>query len=199
MTPQIATVLVALIALMIGVAFKFNINRNWTQIGVPFGAGRRLTLFTRTWIAGISAAGAFVALGAGLVSIGHLVDLHHIAGLLGASGVLFGTVGLNWLWPATGATGPTAAQVENQDSVAVDVTTDGTATTTTLTHNLNISAADLAFGFPDVIITPNGASGIPATLLIVQSTTSANAVVLTFAAVVGTFRVKIKRPFSMGR
>lgn len=198
MTPQIATVLVALIALMIGAAFKFKINHSWTQIEIPLGMARRLTVFTRTWIAGMCAAAASVALAAGFMSIGRL-DLHHLAGLLGSSGVLFGAVGLNWLWPATGATGPTAAQVANQDSAVVDVTTDGAATTTTLTHNLNISAADLANGRPNVSIIANGASGIPATLLIVQSTTTANAVVLTFAAVVGTFRVRIERPHSIGR
>ena len=83
----------------------------------------------------------------------------------------------------------------------VDCTTDGVITTFTLTHNLNISAADITNGFPDILIEPNSPTGIPATLLILitRPIASGNAVIFTCAAVAATFRVKIKRPFSEGR
>jgi hypothetical protein len=107
---------------------------------------------------------------------------------------------INFLNPATGAVTPTAAQVANQDSVIVDITTDGVTVTQTITHNLNISAADIALGYPDITIEPNSPTGIPATLLIlITRAVTANAVVLTFAAVAATFRLKIKRPHSIGR
>jgi hypothetical protein len=85
--------------------------------------------------------------------------------------------------------------------VNVDIVTDGVATTFTVTHNLNISAADIAAGFPDILIENNSPTGIPATLLplITRPIASGNAVVLTFAGVAATFRLKIKRPYSQGR
>jgi hypothetical protein len=192
MTPQIATLLVALIALMIGAAFKLK----RIQFALPIDLkGGKLNVFMSTW----AAMGLIGMATAGTIALAHM-GLHNLAQVLGASGLMLGTVTINWLWPATGATGPTAAQVANQDSVAVDITTDGTATTTTLTHNLNISPADIANGFPHIIIESNSASGIPATLLIIITRpVTANAVILTYAAVVGTFRVKILRPHSIGR
>jgi hypothetical protein len=198
MNLAIAITLAALIAL-IGVANpKFKGNLTWTNVSFNFRK-RRFVFLTRSWIPMIPAAAA-VALAAFAVSD---FGAHHLLGLLGlgTSGVLFGVNTLNWQWPNTGATGPTAAQVANQDSVVVNVTTDGTLTSQVLTHNLNISAADITNGWPDVFITPINASGIPATLLIVlnQAATTANAITLTFAAVVGTFRVKIARPHSIGR
>lgn len=107
----------------------------------------------------------------------------------------------NYLWPATGAVSPTAAQVQNQDSVVVDCTTDGVITTFTLTHNLAVSAADITSGFPDIIIEPNSPTGIPATLLILvtRPIASGNAIIFTCAAIAATFRVKIKRPHTIGR
>jgi hypothetical protein len=109
---------------------------------------------------------------------------------------------INWTNPATGAVTPTALQVANQDSVIVDLTTDGVTTTQTLTHNLNISAADLALGMPDVTFEPESASANSTLIPWMNPATpakSANAVILTFAAVAGQLKVKIKRPHSIGR
>lgn len=107
----------------------------------------------------------------------------------------------NYLNPATGAASPTAAQVQNQDSVVVDCTTDGVITTFTLTHNLGVSAADITLGYPECTWEPNSPTGIPATLLITitRPIASGNAVVFTCAAVAATFRMRIKRPHSIGR
>ena len=52
MTPQIATLLVALIAVMIGVAFKFKVHRasrRWMNFDVSVPGGKRFILLTRTW------------------------------------------------------------------------------------------------------------------------------------------------------
>jgi hypothetical protein len=195
MTPQIATLLVALIALMIGVAFKFRINPRYTQIETPCFRGKSLVLLTHTWKAALTAAAAIALMTFG---IGHG---HSLIALVTGSGLLFGAVTQNFLWPATGAASPTAAQVANQDSVTADIVTDGVATTFTVTHNLGISAADITAGYPIVIFEPNSPTGIPATLLILitRPIASGNAVVLTFAAVAATFRIRILRPHSIGR
>jgi hypothetical protein len=207
MTIQIATLLVALIALMIGVAFKFKVHLaspRWMNFDVSVPGGRRFILLTRTWVAAWAGAGALALAIATALSFGHF-DMHHLAGLLGSSALLFGAVTFNWLSPATGATTPTASNYGAAggptDQCCVDVTTDGVATTFTVTHNLNISAADITAGFPIILIEPNSATGIPATLLLVitRPIASGNAVIFTCAAIAATFRVRIQRPFSMGR
>jgi hypothetical protein len=199
MTPQLAITLVALIALMIGAAFKtrFNlVSRRWTQLDFSIGR-KRYFLLAKTWVAGLVAASAAVA----AFSIFH----HDLVALIGSSGIMFGAVTFNWLWPATGAVTPTAAAYGQPggpaDQATVDVTTDGVATTFTVTHNLNISAADITAGFPIIIIEPNSATGIPATLLLVitRPIASGNAVIFTCAAIAATFRVRIQRPYSVGR
>lgn len=204
MTPQIATLLVALIALMIGVAFKFRVNPRYTQIDIPMFRGKQLIVYTKTWKAAFTAAAGFALLIFALVSIGHM-DAHHMAGLLSGTSFMVGAVTFNWLWPATGAVTPTAAAYGlpggPADQATVDVTTDGVATTFTVTHNLNISAADITAGFPIIIIEPNSATGIPATLLLIvtRPIASGNAVIFTCAAIAATFRVRIQRPHSIGR
>lgn len=194
MTPQIALTLAALIALMIGVACKFRIGRVYTQIETPLFKGKSFILFTKTWKAAAVALAAVAVMGA--LATGHI----GLGGVLSGVG-LFGLVTQNFLWPATGAASPTAAQVIDQDSVAVDIVTDGTATTFTVTHNMNISAADITSGFPHITFEPNSPTGIPATLLILitRPIASGNAVVITFAAVAATFRMVIERPHSIGR
>ena len=138
------------------------------------------------------------------MSVGHF-DLHHIAMMFGSSGILFGAVTFNWLWPATGAVTPAMPRLADScggpaDQATVDVITDGVATTFTVTHNLGISAADIAAGFL-IIIEPNSATGIPATLLLVitRPIASGNAVIFTCAAIAATFRVRVQRPHTIGR
>lgn len=105
----------------------------------------------------------------------------------------------NFTNPATGAVSPTAAQVQNQCEVICLITTDGVATTTTITHNLGVSAADLTLGYPDVILEPSSANAANGTLAAYISSKTANTVVLTFLAVVGILNVKITRPNTLVR
>ena len=173
---------------------RFHATKHLTQLHIRSRSGVTRTLFTRTWLAALGFAG--------LVAIVPLLAIgaNHLSLLL-TTGLLFGAFVQNYLNPATGAASPTAAQVFNQDSVVVDCTTDGVITTFTLTHNLNVSAADIALGYPEVFIEPNSPTGIPATLLILitRPIASGNAVVFTCAAVAATFRVRIKRPHTIGR
>lgn len=101
-----------------------------------------------------------------------------------------------WLKPATGAVDPTAAAVAAMNETIVNLTSDGTLTTQTLTHNMNISAADLALGYPHVTLEPGNAAAFSTFLPVINLTTgkTANTVVITFAAVVGIVKVRIARP-----
>ena len=202
MTPQFAIGFLAVLIALIGTAFhlrilSFHATRQIAQLTIRKRGGERITFFGRTWLMGLIGSGMAAALALCLV----VVTSTHPGMYFGGAALLFGAFVQNYLWPATGAASPTAAQVQNQDSVVVDCTSDGSFTTFTLTHNLNISAADIALGFPDILIEPNSPTGIPATLLILitRPIASGNAVIFTCAAVAATFRVKIKRPFSEGR
>ena len=170
---------------------KFHATKELTQLSVRNFQGVTATFFAKTWLAAL--AGVAFA-----IAVPKLVT--HLGALL-TTGVMIGLFAQNYLWPATGAASPTAAQVANQDSVVVDCTTDGVITTFTLTHNLNISAADILAGWPDILIENNSPTGIPATLLIMitRPIASGNAVIFTCAAIAATFRVKIKRPHTIGR
>lgn len=109
---------------------------------------------------------------------------------------------LVFLNPATGAVPPTAAQVAAQSEVVCTLTTDGTLTTQTITHNMNISAADLALGYPHVLIEPGNAASFGTFLPVINNTgtgKTANTVVLTNAAVVGIVTITISRPHTLIR
>lgn len=103
---------------------------------------------------------------------------------------------INWLNPATGAVSPTAAQVAAQNEVIVDLTTDGALTSQVLTHNMGISAADIALGRPNISVQPSSALA-NTTLAYFVSAIAANTITLTFAAVAATIRVKISRPHTL--
>lgn len=200
MTPTIAIGFLAVLIALIGTAFHLNIlsfhaTSKIAQLTIRKRGGERITFFGRTWLMGLIGSGVVAALTL------CLVIAHHPGMYLGGAAILFGVFAQNYLWPATGAASPTAAQVQNQDSVTVDCTTDGALATFTLTHNLNISAADIALGFPHILIEPNSPTGIPATLLILitRPIASGNAVIFTCAAIAATFRVTIFRPHSIGR
>jgi len=203
MNLAIALTLVALISL-IGVAFKFRFKDGYAQIDTPYIGNRRYVVFNKTWKLALAAASGLALLIAGVLAVGHL-DAHHLIAVLASGAFMFGAVTFNWLSPATGAVTPTAAAYGlaggPTDQCCVDVTTDGVATTFTVTHNMNVSAADITAGFPIVLFEPNSPTGIPATLLLVitRPIASSNAVIFTCAAVAATFRVRIQRPYSAGR
>ena len=80
-----------------------------------------------------------------------------------------------WTWPKT--TAPVAPV--GTLSVKGVVTTDGTSTSLTITHNLGFSTAELAQGFPEVTIEPTAALFYGETPFV--SSKTANTVVLTTA------------------
>lgn len=109
---------------------------------------------------------------------------------------------INFLNPATGAVSPTAAQVAAQNEVIVDVTTDGVTVTQTITHNLGISAADLALGYPHVLYEPESLHAFDTLQLFMNPATpakTANTVILTFSAVAARFLLTISRPHTLIR
>ena len=103
------------------------------------------------------------------------------------------TVAVTYEWPPGGATGTTPS-----DKVSGTIVTDGSAVSISVTHNLNMSAADLAAGLPEVYIEPLTQlpfySGQP---YVINKT--ANFITFGFQATTFNFRFNIKRPNTIGR
>jgi fructose-1,6-bisphosphatase/inositol monophosphatase family enzyme len=71
------------------------------------------------------------------------------------------SVTVTYTWPVSGITAPTLAQMQNFNAVVAEIaaTADGD-TTAVVTHNFNLSAADLAALFPFVKMVQAGATAI---------------------------------------
>ena len=105
---------------------------------------------------------------------------------------------VTYLWPTAGATAPTAAVMLHHQQVLAQVQGDAAATSFTVTHNMGISTAQLAAGFPEVELEVITAGGITAAPII--SSKTANTVVFAntaFPAGAGpALNVRVKRPYS---
>lgn len=106
--------------------------------------------------------------------------------------------------PVTGGTPPTALEAADKVVAAVEATADGDVLAD-ITHNLGISTADLAAGFPEVLVEmllPAGWLSTPHTLAAGKLTNSL-AVTMSNAGSSGVandqFRVTISRPHTVGR
>jgi hypothetical protein len=96
---------------------------------------------------------------------------------------------------AGGAVAPTAAQMRTHQQMSAIITGDGATLTTVIVHNMNISAADLALGYPEVYTENLLAAGNTAATQV--TTKTANNITLTNVAFTGAgVRVRIKRPWS---
>jgi hypothetical protein len=117
--------------------------------------------------------------------------------LAGLGSILVGANTIAYEWPsATGATPPTAPVMSKHQQMSAIVTGDGAATTFTITHNMNISAADLTAGFPEVpppeVLLAAGYTAAP-----VITSKTANTVVFSNTAFSGAaLRVRVIRPRS---
>lgn len=94
--------------------------------------------------------------------------------------------------PIAGATAPTATQAYGHNEVVASVTAVLYDVAATITHNMGLTAAEVAAGFPEVQIEPKI---LPASQPFV-ATYGANSVVLTLNGTADQFRVRIKRPQS---
>jgi hypothetical protein len=97
---------------------------------------------------------------------------------------------------ASGAVPPTALVMSRKSIASAIVTGDGATLTITFTHNMNISAAQLLLGFPQVEYEQLLAAGYTAAPVITAKT--ANAVTFSCTAFTGAgLRIRISRPLSM--
>lgn len=100
--------------------------------------------------------------------------------------------------PVSGTVAPTAAQSKNKNTVSAVVTGDGVVTSTSIviTHNWGLTAAQLAQGFPQVVVENllvGGQAGNP-----IVAAKAANSVTLTVVAFTGAaLRVRLQRPMSL--
>lgn len=108
---------------------------------------------------------------------------------------------LNYEYPVAGLVGPTPLQGQADSCNANIIEDAGAALSVVITHNMAISAADLALGFPQVILTPLLADA--RTSLWIVTAKAANTVTVTKAASAGDadpqLCVHIRRPHSIGR
>ena len=109
---------------------------------------------------------------------------------------------LSYLWPVTGATAPAATQNPPQipqssvkfNEVAVNMVGDGSAVSVTVTHNLQLTAAELGAGFPEVRFEPIVAGG-PSGFYVSAKATNTVTVGFNSATFVGTYGIlRIARP-----
>lgn len=100
-----------------------------------------------------------------------------------------------FLYPSS--TPPALGDGLTHNMVIAQVTPDGAATSVTITHNMVVSAADLALGLPNVNFEPQDANF--ALVAPFVSSKTADTVVITHLAHAGVFNVVIKRPNTIDR
>ena len=106
--------------------------------------------------------------------------------------------------PVTGVTAPTALQAKDKVVATVTATADGDVLAT-IVHNIGISTADLAAGFPEVLIEPMLPAGWLSTPHVLDGDKDATDVPITMSAAGSSgnanpqFRVTISHPHSIGR
>ncbi len=104
--------------------------------------------------------------------------------------------------PVTGVTPPTALQAADKVVAVVTATVNGDLLAT-IVHNMGISTADLAAGFPEVLIEPMLPAGWTSTPHVLAGGKDATDVAVTMANAGGNandqFRVTISHPHSIGR
>jgi hypothetical protein len=141
-------------------------------------------------------AGLFgVVLAVGLALHTGLVGLSVLAA--GAGGLLAGTATVSYLYPVAGSTPPTSRQIQLLSMLTATVHFGDTDTTAVITHNMNLTQAQLNNGWP-LILPYINAPGTVVPLLSFALTDSNN-VTITKASTTGTnctLSVTLLRPDS---
>jgi hypothetical protein len=104
-----------------------------------------------------------------------------------------------YLTPVSGAVPPTPAQGAPVNEVYAELTGDGAATSLLFVHNLGVSAADLAAGYPEVFLEPLLAAFYTEHPVVTLKT--ANNVTITVLGTAATqfVGVRVKRPNTITR
>jgi hypothetical protein len=118
--------------------------------------------------------------------------------LLGLGSIAFGVNTVTYTTPVAGVTAPTAAQSRTHQMLIATITGDNSATTFVVTHNWALSVAELAAGYPVVILSPLLAAGYTAAAL--KTTSATNSVTFTNTAFTGAgLQVTLLRPWTAMR
>lgn len=114
-----------------------------------------------------------------------------------ASVLLFGVVTVTYEYPVSGSSAPTAQKMLTLSLVTAVLNWGDTDTTATITHNMGITAAQLAQLFPFVSVYAVALNGSPSAPPPFVSTLATNSITITKSSVTnsgGTFNVYIFRP-----
>jgi len=107
---------------------------------------------------------------------------------------------VTYKWPVAGLTAPTAAQMFGHNELIAEVAPALYDTAIVITHNMNISAADRASGFPEVDFMPSASATQFLSATPFVSAQGANTTTVTVTDPVtefaDTFDIVIRRPQS---
>jgi hypothetical protein len=113
-------------------------------------------------------------------------------------------VTITYQYPVAGTTAPTAAQMLNKNTVrATVIATADADTTATVIHNMGLTAAQLAAGQPEIILTQILSQALTALSAWVVSAQAANSITLTKLTSTGSgnaspqLEVVIHRPHTL--
>jgi hypothetical protein len=119
-------------------------------------------------------------------------------------GPVFGSVTVTYTHPVAGLVAPTALQTK--EMVKADIIASADADTTAIvTHNMGLSAAELAAGMPTVVMTLILSQALAALSAWTNTAVDANTATFTKLATAGSLsaspqlRVTITRPHTIGR
>lgn len=155
-------------------------------------------------IAGFLLLALTISAGAIAIALAFGLKILALASILGPA-VIFGAVTVTYEYPVAGTTAPTAGNQTKDLVVANVIATADADVTAVITHNLGLSAAELAAGMPRVTVMLLISQALTALAAWTVTTIAANSITLTKLASTGSgnagaqIRVHIERPHTIGR
>lgn len=137
-----------------------------------------------------------------LIAHPHITSGEIFMGLLAAGGLLAGTVTTTYKYPVSGTTPPTLLQALTANILTAVVNMADSDTVITLTHNWNLSTAELADLFPLVNVNIEGDATTTVQPIFLVSLTNSSVVTInkpTTVGTQGTFVCVLLRPHTIIR
>jgi hypothetical protein len=104
---------------------------------------------------------------------------------------------VTYLFPVAGLVAPTQAQMAGRSEVVATVEVELYDTAVAIAHNMQLSAAELTQGFPEVQLEFQDALGDTAAPFVSSKTTTTVVLALNDAGAGAVIQVAVRRPHSM--